>query len=726
MAYRKKYYQRSREYAKNAPHSDDLTTSNQVKGLTEAQLDEICEMVHTKDISCVNAPTGAGKSTAVPARLSKYYHRIFITVPYRVSVYALSKRIRQLVDNDTTIGTAADSEIKYDNTTNIVFCTAGHLMNKMLNIVDCMFCDLLILDEAHMRRADMTVIMCLLRDMIKNKKTVPKILMLSATLDVKLTPFPSAKTYHVKTEQFPIDITYEGVDFDVNRNDVYQRAATRLVNYNKAITLKPQTSVFICFVPGASECMFVQKELEKLVEEGVDEGPSWEFLQVYSQNTEINHEMIFAPASPNMRKLIICTNVCESSITIPDGYLAVDTMRERNLVMSNSGGVTLALEFISQSSATQRAGRVGRTGPGIVHRMCSEHFYNTELPAHQEPELRRIPLHSYVMWLLNAGHDPVPLLAEQVEPKNVTSSVKLLQELKMIDQTNKTTEIGQFACHFQLNVRNAALLWHCLKNMSKNRWMLIVAIICAIDCYGPQSYFFYPSTLKTDWEYEHYYEKHFADFTDGLNNDIEVLQKIVQSYYKTFENFDPHPADLHRWCKENTFNAKKFDELLKLIKNVLRSLESLQVYVEVPFPDIGYIDFEHFGEMLKRVYKDKVYHWDGKCYVDRSVPSYSVEHRYIPNKNKSLLRYHTEESTCVALSTFSFRTKAGRVMNILSLFMPLEEKKSSIYENPEVMKSFVDLTIQLFAGLTDLNDDPTTAEHVPSRLTLADFIAAAK
>jgi len=170
-------------------------------------------------------------------------------------------------------------------------------------------------------------------------------------------------------------------------------------------------------------------------------------LPAYSTLDSEELHLIHSPSPNGERKIIIATNIAESSITIEGLGVVIDCMQCKEAVASASGAIRLETVQITKSSSQQRLGRVGRTSPGICYRLISQNDYE-KLESHRQPEIERIPLHNTVMEFLKFNIDPI-------DQHRVAESIQLLTRLGMLEEKGGmqiVTACGNFAPTVPLGV----------------------------------------------------------------------------------------------------------------------------------------------------------------------------------------------------------------------------------------------------------------------------------
>lgn len=568
-------------------------------------LPKIIYLISTNDTVSIVAPTGSGKSVGVPAAIASAGARCFVTVPTRTAAVSLAEyqRILQrnmspgLNDSDINklVGFAAEGNINYGNETMISYVTGGHARRKMLSYfsggkaspID--FCDVLMVDEVHSGSLDTTIIISLWMYAAASQVRVPRLVIASAT-PVPMIIEPTPAVYTVDLESFPIEYKYltKRIDIDDATGSVYFEAAKIAANIH--VSTDVDTGHILIFAPGSSEVENIASTLTKILDETPQDGRTAEIIPAFGALRPEDIAMIYKQTAPNERKIVIATNIAEMSITISDVGHVIDTMVEKRAEMSQSGGFRLTTHYISKDSARQRAGRTGRTRPGICYRLCTEEQFD-KLEDHRPPEIDRVPIYEIVMELLDVGLYPETVI-KGVDVSRISRSLNLLIRLGMVIENPEglvVTDIGHFAPKFHVSVRNAAFLWHWIQN----KYPIFPGIVaaCLIDSYGP-SYFWIPRKKPEISFDEHntiirqYKEKYFGKYIGY--NDLESCLNMWNDLMTIGGGIHPPQRALINWSRDNSINNKKIRELLKIVEQSVNASNRLGYPVEIgPFTTNG-------------------------------------------------------------------------------------------------------------------------------------------
>jgi HrpA-like RNA helicase len=686
------------------------------KTLKQSDLNTIVDMVSNHTVCAISAPAGLGKSTILVEELKKKCEIIYVVQPTIASVLSLTRFMKKKTKG--SLGSAAEGDIKYKNDflaairsgkhpgrlsrgTSIVYCTSGHMRRVW---IDCLkycltyganranlgFCDVLIVDESHLGTLDADVILYLWNYARNLGALIPRLLLSSATLSLTNTPFPTIPCHVVETKSYPVDIEYHGKDFALGSHAVYIEVAkvlfARHVSYlkknsgeEKKGSDKGETGAWMVFCPGKHEVEIVCHELEELKDE------TMEIIPAYAELESGELEKIFNEPQ-GKRKIIVSTNVTETSVTIDNLSGIFDTMTEKYGDTSDAGGIKLTLSSVSRASATQRAGRTGRTLPGFCYRMCSKAFFD-QLESHRSPELDRVPLDSLVIELCNIGLEPSDVFGSAIDANKVAISTKLLTELGMMDAHKKITKRGAFASLFPLSIYASAFLhdWR----REKKPLFPAISYVCLVDCFGPPYFYFPPHKEGEIVTNEEYYKKHFAEY-EG-ESDIEVLLNMWNGLIKTNKSLFLTFGALKKYCREKSLNRKKIAECLALVRQVINICLKFGEDIK-----IGSFNPKNFIKAalpsLLQVYKDRIFKRSstqirGNYVYTNGLIKYMIDNRIM------LCRKRVENERIIGLITLETRTKNNPSSHryiTLCLPVPEEKGKEKREEDEEERKGGVD------------------------------------
>jgi len=586
--------------------------------LIAPHLPKILSLISTHPTVSIVAATGSGKSVGVPAAIGSSGAKTFVTVPTRNAAISLAEYQRVLqkasdpnIDANKLVGYAAEGNVNYGPETLIAYVTGGHARRKMLSyfsngaVLPIDFCDVLMVDEVHSGSIDTTLIISLWVVAAAAQVRVPRLVIASAT-PVPMIIQPEPIVYTVDVASLPVEFIYLNKDIDIDDHNGLLYTETAKLAAGIHITTPIDTGHILIFAAGTAEVENIAAHLKDLLKAPIN-GKIATIIPAFSALKQEDIALIYKQTAPNERKIVIATNIAEMSITIENIGHVIDTMIEKRAETSYSGGFRLATHYISKDSAKQRAGRTGRTRPGVCYRMCTLEHYN-KLEDHRPPEIERIPIYETVMELLDVGLPPEYVL-KGINTQRVTDAMQLLSRLGLITNNNGSvtvTDSGHFAPKFPLSVRNATFLWGWIQAGHPVFPGIIVAAL--IDCYGP-SYFWVPPRLKTQTMKEYdlllsdYKVQYFFNFMGY--NDLDSALFMWNDLTSTIGGIRGSERDIAKWSRKNSINNKKIRELLMIVEQCINASNRLGYNVQIgKFTVKGVMDAAR--PILVSVYSDSV------------------------------------------------------------------------------------------------------------------------
>ncbi len=399
------------------------------------------------------APTGAGKSTWLPLQLLKQANlpgKILLLEPRRLAAKNVAFRLAQQLGETPgqTVGYRMRAESKTSAATRLEVVTEGILTRMVQADPELTGVSMVILDEFHERSLQADLALALLLDVQNALRDDLKILIMSATLDnLRLSSLlPDAPVIESAGRSFPVERLYLSLATHERLDEGVARVVSRLMGENHGSML--------LFLPGVSEITRVQNLLNGRLAEDVDLCPLYGALSLEQQQKAIQ------PSSAGRRKVVLATNIAETSLTIEGIRLVVDSGLERSAQFDPRSGLTrLVTQRISQASMTQRAGRAGRLEPGLCWHLFSKEQAE-RASAQAEAEILQSDLSSFWLELLQWGcQDPAQLQWLDKPPVAALSAAKnLLQQLGATDVQGKLTAAGQRMAQLGCEPRLAAML----------------------------------------------------------------------------------------------------------------------------------------------------------------------------------------------------------------------------------------------------------------------------
>lgn len=400
------------------------------------------------------APPGSGKTTLVPLTLLDQPwlrgKKILMLEPRRVAARAAAARMAHLLGEAVgqTVGYQIRFEKKTSAATRIEVITEGLLTRRLQADPELPGVGLVIFDEFHERSLDADLGLALTLDARANLNPDLRVLVMSATLDTERVAklLDDAPVVESGGKLFPVDVRYKPTPVG-EFNDV------SLANAVLAALAETEGDI-LAFLPGGREIRHAQRRLEERLAGRV------RVLPLYGELTSAEQDAALNPTHDGIRKVILATNIAQTSLTVE----GVNTVVDGGLVRVarfdlGSGANRLDTQRVSRASADQRAGRAGRLGPGVCYRLWSRDQHGT-LPAHDTPEILATDLTRFALELSSWGVDDAAALALLDPPAPVSWRYArgLLSELGALDERGKITAHGRELARLPTSPRRAHML----------------------------------------------------------------------------------------------------------------------------------------------------------------------------------------------------------------------------------------------------------------------------
>lgn len=418
---------------------------------------EVCKKLTDTNRLVLEAPTGSGKSTQTPKFLLRGGFLeggdAIVLQPRRIAARMLAKRVGWELDEP--LGKTVGYQVRHDRVasrdTKIHFVTEGILLRRMIGDPDLKGVSCIVFDEFHERslHADLTLARALMLQ--RSKRPDLKLVIMSATLDASelesyLSPCSILRS---AGRTYPVEISY--IENRLANSDlpIWELAAKATI---EALSSQREGHVLV-FMPGAFE---IGKTIAALGARLSTR--DFELLPLHSELSPKDQDRTVEGG--DRRKVIVATNVAETSLTIDNVRLVVDSGQARVARYDPVRGInTLWIEKISDASAKQRAGRAGRTAPGRAIRLWTEKEHASRA-RFEEPEVRRVDLSEMLLSLLATGIESVDAFEwfERPNEERLEDAIKLLRGLEAIDSAGRLSKRGRRMSGFPLHPRYASML----------------------------------------------------------------------------------------------------------------------------------------------------------------------------------------------------------------------------------------------------------------------------
>ncbi|KAL7948661.1 P-loop containing nucleoside triphosphate hydrolase protein [Trichoderma barbatum] len=514
---------------------------------------QLIKAVHENQILIVVGETGSGKTTQLTQYLAEGGFAdsgiIGCTQPRRVAAMSVAKRVAEEVG--CKLGEEVGYNVRFDDCTSpatrIKYMTDGMLQREILMDPDMKRYSCIMLDEAHERTISTDVLFALLKKALKRRPDL-KVIVTSATLDAdKFSAyFNECPIFTIPGRTFPVEILY-------SREPESDYLDAALVTVMQIHLTEPKGDILL-FLTGQEE---IDTSCEILYERMKALGPSVPdllILPVYAQLPSEMQSRIFEPAPAGSRKVVIATNIAETSITIDEIYYVVDPgFVKQNAYDPKLGMDSLVVTPISQAQANQRAGRAGRTGPGKCFRLYTEAAYQSEMLPTTIPEIQRQNLAHTILMLKAMGINDL-LHFDFMDPPPINTMLTALEELyalSALDDEGLLTRLGRKMADFPMEPSLAKVLIAAVDHRCSDEMLSIVAMLNL------------PNVFYRPKEKQSQADQKKSKFHDAHGDHLTLLN--VYNAWK-------HSGYSSPWCFENFIQARSMrrakdvrDQLVKIM-----------------------------------------------------------------------------------------------------------------------------------------------------------------
>ncbi|MFM1845491.1 MAG: ATP-dependent helicase HrpA, partial [Actinomycetota bacterium] len=452
--------------------------------------DEIIDAIKSHQVVVIAGATGSGKTTQIPKMCLELGRKsIAHTQPRRIAARSVAERIAEelKVEIGQEVGYQVRFTDKASKTTLVKVMTDGILLNAMQFDRDLKQYDTIIIDEAHERSLNIDFLLGYLKQLLPRRPDL-KLIITSATIDPESFSkhFDDAPIIEVSGRTFPIEIRYRPITsekLDESDPDLESTADDYIdgvVSALRELEQEPDGDVLV-FLSGESEI----KDAQEVITGAAASSHLMKHIEVlplYGRLSSSEQHRIFEKSKDAgvRRRVILATNVAETSLTIPNIKYVIDAGTARISRYSTRLKVQrLPIEAISQASANQRAGRAGRTSPGVVIRLYSEEDFKSR-SEFTDPEILRTNLAAVILQAANFGLGELgkfPFL-QSPDSRGIKDGKGLLNELGAIaekDDGFELTEVGKQLARMPIEPRFARMLLESKKHGITREVLVIVA-----------------------------------------------------------------------------------------------------------------------------------------------------------------------------------------------------------------------------------------------------------
>ncbi|WP_405389583.1 ATP-dependent RNA helicase HrpA [Streptomyces sp. NBC_01102] len=539
--------------------------------------DEILEAIRDHQVVIVAGETGSGKTTQIPKICMELGRgvrgMIGHTQPRRIAARTVAERVAD--ELKTPLGEAVGWKVRFTDQVNpdatfVKLMTDGILLAEIQTDRELLAYDTIIIDEAHERSLNIDFLLGYLARLLPRRPDL-KVVITSATIDPErfAKHFGEAPIVEVSGRTYPVEVRYrpllEEVGEDSDRDQI-----TAICDAVDELQSEGPGDVLV-FLSGEREIRDTADALNKRSLRHT------EVLPLYARLSHAEQHRVFQRHTG--RRIVLATNVAETSLTVPGIKYVIDPGNARISRYSHRTKVQrLPIERISQASANQRKGRCGRTSDGICIRLYSEDDFVTR-PEFTDPEILRTNLASVILQMTAAGLGEIekfPFI-DPPDHRNIRDGVQLLQELGALDPEEKDprkrlTPLGRKLSQLPVDPRLARMVIEADRNGCAREVMVIAA---ALSIQDPRER---PSEKQTQADQQHArFKDETSDFLAYLN-----LWRYVREQQK-----ERGSSSFRRMCKQEYLNFLRIREWQDIYAQLRTVAKQMGIAVEEPKDDEG-------------------------------------------------------------------------------------------------------------------------------------------
>uniref|UniRef100_A0A671WK84 ATP-dependent RNA helicase TDRD9 n=1 Tax=Sparus aurata TaxID=8175 RepID=A0A671WK84_SPAAU len=455
---------------------------------------QLISLIENNSVVIVRGATGSGKTTQLPQYILDHYNEknnfcnIVVTQPRKIGATSIAQYVA--TQRKCTLGSLVGYQIGMEKiateNTRLIYMTTELLLQKLVQDKCLTEYTHIFVDEVHERTEEMDLLLLVLRNLLNSNSPYVKIILMSATIncsqfaqyfaslvrgkmspayvfEVEGSPYAVEEFYQDDLHRlFPCRLELPHIDDPNIPVEMYNLAVSLIQSFDEmegGMTSSERGSVLV-FLPGIHEIRCMQEALSKLVHRR---------LQIYLlHSTVILEEQngVFQLPVPGYRKVILSTNIAESSLTVPDVKYVIDfCLARHNVCDPDTNYQSLRLTWASKTNCNQRRGRAGRVSKGYCYRLVTKEFWENEIPDYMIPEMQLAPLTKIMLKvkLLDMG-DPYSVLSTALSPPNLGNIVRTVLQLKEMgalstksdgkDQNNdgELTFLGRVLAHLPVDI----------------------------------------------------------------------------------------------------------------------------------------------------------------------------------------------------------------------------------------------------------------------------------
>lgn len=532
-----------------------------------ARKDEILQLIQNNQVLVLAGETGSGKTTQLPKICLEagrgVFGRIACTQPRRLAARSVAERIAE--ELGSTLGQLVGYQVRFHDQVHeqslIKVMTDGILLAEIQNDKYLSQYDTIIIDEAHERSINIDFLLGILKQLLPKRPDL-KLIITSATIDTERFSqhFGGAPVIEVSGRTYPVEVRYRPLStfVDDDDNEFEQDIPTAIAHALDELALEDPFGDVLVFQIGERDIKETAEVLKK------HKMANTEIIPLYARLSLAEQNKVFQLSQK--RRIILSTNVAETSLTVPGIKYVIDPGLNRISRYSVRSKVQrLPIEKISQASANQRKGRCGRVSSGICIRLYDEADFNAR-PAFTEPEIHRTSLATIILQMtqLQLGNVSDFPFIEPPEERAVNDGFRQLHEIGALDEQRKLTDAGQQIARLPLDPRIAKMVIEAQTNGVLTEVLVIAA---ALSIQDPR---------EVNEQNRQAAKNVHAPFEDPRSDFLFFL-----NLWRFYENQRRHLSlnKLRKLCKTNLLNFMRMKEWHDLFMQLEISLKRIGIKI---------------------------------------------------------------------------------------------------------------------------------------------------
>lgn len=554
-----------------------------------ARRDDIAAAIRDHQVVIVAGETGSGKTTQLPKICLELGRgapgedgrprMIGHTQPRRIAARSVAERIAS--ELGTELGDLVGYQVRFTDKTSkqsrVKLMTDGILLAELQRDRMLRRYDTIIIDEAHERSLNIDFLLGYLRQLLPKRPDL-KLVITSATIDVdRFAKHFDAPVVEVSGRTYPVEVRYRPLmdlpEDDEDGEPIVRDQTEAIVDAVRELSAEGPGDILV-FLPGEREIRDTAEALAPLGDAPSGGHPRGvDVLPLYSRLSAAEQHRVFAPATGSRRRVVLATNVAETSLTVPGIRYVIDTGVARISRYSARTKVQrLPIEPISQASANQRSGRCGRVAAGIAIRLYAEEDFEAR-PEFTDPEILRTNLASVILQMTSLGLGDIARFpfVEPPDRRNVQAGVQLLEELGAVSAKGDLTKVGRRLARLPIDPRLGRMLLEaerlgCVRD--------VLVIVAALSLQDPRERpgADHPKEQAQADQLHARFKAEGSDFLTLLNlwNHLRQQQKELSG------------SAFRRMCKREFLNYLRVREWQEFVAQLRQVTKEMGVRLEAP------------------------------------------------------------------------------------------------------------------------------------------------